>query len=142
MFGGRYNRGDGLLMSLYPQQLQEEIKEDEANGIIQPIEKRRTILKSTQCKLKHFTTNGATMTFVTSGCGIIGMEILQTKINNEIKTYTHSVQSNSAQTDIYINVNIQDMNVNDVYSVIFYGKVYSSPTVYVNSTLTWNKYNL
>lgn len=45
MFGGRYNRGDGLMMNMYERQLQYEIKEDEQNGIFHPIEKRETIVK-------------------------------------------------------------------------------------------------
>lgn len=46
MFGGRWNRADGLTMNMYTQQLQKTIQQDETNGTFQPIEKRRTILKS------------------------------------------------------------------------------------------------
>jgi hypothetical protein len=40
MFGGRWNRGDGLLKQLYEKQLLEEIKEDQYNGVTVPLEKR------------------------------------------------------------------------------------------------------
>jgi hypothetical protein len=46
MFGGRWNRADGLLKQFYEKQLQEEIKEDENNGIIIPLEKR--LVRSTR----------------------------------------------------------------------------------------------
>jgi hypothetical protein len=44
MFGGRYNRGDGLTIHLYKRQLHHITKQDEANGIFYPIENRRTIV--------------------------------------------------------------------------------------------------
>ena len=48
MFGGRWNRADGLLRQFYKRQLKVEIKEDENNGIIIPLEKR--IVRSTRVR--------------------------------------------------------------------------------------------
>jgi hypothetical protein len=48
MFGGRWNRADGLLRQIEQKQLEEEIKEDENNGVIIPLEKR--LVRSTRLK--------------------------------------------------------------------------------------------
>lgn len=55
MFGGRWNRADGLLKQFEQKQLREEIKEDENNGVNVPLEKRivqSTRVGSTPCDYK------------------------------------------------------------------------------------------
>jgi hypothetical protein len=59
MFGGRWNRADGLSRQIEQKQLEVEIKEDENNGVIIPLEKR--LLRSTRVRS---TPNDYTLTLL------------------------------------------------------------------------------
>lgn len=73
MFGGRWNRGDGLSIHLEEKHLEVKIKQDENNGVIIPLEKR--LVRSTRVKSTKTTCttlnyyNPPSTEFSTSKCG-------------------------------------------------------------------------
>jgi len=93
MFGGRYNRGDGLRMSLYPQQLQEEIKDDKhiypENNYVSGI-RGTSSCSTTLTKIKE--DNGQTQFATSSWCIIFNSNITELTINgslSNVKTKTN-----------------------------------------------------
>ena len=57
MFGGRWNRADGLLRQIEQKQLEEEIKQDSENVVIVP--RQSYIVKSNKCPYGMYYSGGA-----------------------------------------------------------------------------------
>lgn len=144
MFGGRWNRADGLTMNMYTRQLNHVIKQDESNGIFHPIEKRETIVKSTgnKCNLHFKSATDTSISFETKGCGIYGFSPSVLKINGEmvaLSNNTVTAMALSSLDDIILSITLQNLNGNDVNSVSIDGMGIYYPSGKSTLTLKWNK---
>jgi hypothetical protein len=139
MFGGKYNRGDGLTMNLYSHHLQQLIKHDEQNGIIvNPSRyysgKPRTTSYSS-CKLYYIDDDGEFLRFETKPekCYISGgfeLDIIETKINGTGINYASSTKYQKAMNNSFlyyliITIKVEGLTLSEITSIIIKGNDYT-----------------
>ncbi len=148
MFGGRWNRGDGLSRQFEQKQLEAKIKQDENNGVIIPLEKRlvrSTRVRSTPCDYKLILKDEFDNKFIfKTDCFLLDRTITWGKVyfNDELcysclDSGSVSIDTQNNQLTIFKGTYTGIDNVKmDLYSQYIYDL--SGEITYLG-TFTWSK---